>query len=100
LCVTGYFVAKDSQDQMNCKDILELTQERRDLPVLLATKDSCDQTTWQSMPRPTWKEERRVTQTRRTVEVMEVPQIIPCTILNLQPATYPLLDHLREDIPG
>ena len=49
MCVIGCFVERDLQDQTNCRDILELTLERRDSLVQFVTKDSCDQTTYQNM---------------------------------------------------
>ena len=56
----GCFVERDSQDQMNFNDILELTQERKDLLVLLVTNDLCDQTILQNMQKLTWRVARPV----------------------------------------
>ena len=95
--VIGYFVENDSQDQMNCNDILELTQERKDLLVLLVIKDLCDQTILQNMQKLTWRVARPVILIQRA-EVMEVHPT-PFTTHSLPLATFLHQDPHRDIFP-
>ena len=90
LFAIGCFVERDSQDQMNFKDILELIQERKDLLVLLVTNDLCDQTILQNMQKLTWRVARPVIQIQRA-EVMEVPPTLFTT------HSLPLATFLHQD---